>query len=149
MYRNLTKRAIAAAAIVVAIAVTDFGVADAHGAVGMRNSMPSLAGSYVASIYTKHGFIVPTGPLTLTRAGHFSFALSGGGNKGTWTETSGLVTLTATGNDSSGAVYTVRARGVDLGSASHPGRVTDNGHSAGKWYATRPSVSTLTWTVPH
>jgi hypothetical protein len=126
-----------AVAMVALLAFTVFDLSEAPSAVATQGLGTSLAGSYTASIYTKHGFVVPTGPLTLTRSGRFSFAFKGGGDKGMWAETANVVTLTATGRNALGTVYTAHVVGTNLGSTGHPGKVTMQGRRVSKWHATR------------
>jgi hypothetical protein len=122
------------AALVMVISLAGFGF-EGPSANATQSSATSLAGSYWAMVYNRNGFIVPAGPLSLKRDGDYVWGLHGDAGHGTWTESSDVVTLTGRGTQMAGIVFTAHVFGLNLGTRSHPGKVTGQGRKFGKWYA--------------
>jgi hypothetical protein len=122
------------AALVLMLAVAGFGVQGPSAGAAPSSAM-SLAGSYWAMVYNRNGFIIPAGPLTLKPDGRFAWGFNGKAGHGRWAEFSDVVTLTGEGTQMKGSVFTAHVFGLNLGTHSHPGKLTDQGHRVGKWYA--------------
>jgi hypothetical protein len=101
---------------------------------GAASTPPSLAGSYTMSYWVPKG-PAQTFPLTMKRDGHFSIKTVTDDPRGTWKESSDVVTLTTT--TKAGYVFTIHQFGKNLGSKTHSGRITADGQPWAKWYAVR------------
>ena len=122
-------------ALVVSLGVTALGAVPTQMASATQSPSTSFAGSYFAMFYNRDGFIIPAGPLTLKRDGHYLWGFHGAAGHGTWAESSDVVALTGAGTQMKGLVFTAHVSGLDLGRKSDPGNVTEQGHRFAKWYA--------------
>jgi hypothetical protein len=105
---------------------------------GAKPGNTSPAGSYTLRYWLFESSANPyTSPLTLKKNGQLSLTTFHMTDKGTWKEASNIVTLKMrTGPDR--WTYTIQQSGANLGSKSHPGKVTLDGKPwPAKWYALR------------
>jgi hypothetical protein len=122
-------------ALVVLMGATALGTVGTQVAAAAQAPSTSLAGSYFATTYNKNGFVIPAGPLTLNRDGHFQWGFKGAAGHGTWSESSDVATLTGEGTQMKDIVFTAHVFGLNLGIKSHPGLMKYQGHRLAKWYA--------------
>jgi hypothetical protein len=113
-----------------ALVLAGSGLLGTPSAVAKAPASGSPAGTYTATLFAPKEASA-TVALTLSAKGHFSFQA---GPKGKWTETGNALTMTATFHKTT-FVFTITQKGTDLGSKSHPGRLTADGAPDAKWYA--------------
>jgi uncharacterized protein YecT (DUF1311 family) len=102
-----------------------------------KTTEPSPVASYTMSYWLANAPANPF-PLTLKENGHFIITTPFSTAGGTWKEVANVVTLTTPKTPGNHWVYTIHREGANLGSQSHPGKVTLDGKPwSASWYAVR------------